>query len=153
MPVDLRHRSHASRAISHPWFTNLDELFFQTWLITKTQSNFPENTSKKVLNFNRVSHLYLNPRIAAFLFKVSEVLKGCRNIFRYFGQCSEILLGSCLETPVMTRQKSYAFYSEKLAGIKILFRIRINNLFKHFNLKISIKRTLSFGILPMKAFL
>ena len=40
-PEDQKHRLHASRTISHSWLTNPDELFFNTWLITKIQLNFP----------------------------------------------------------------------------------------------------------------
>ena len=37
---------------SHAWLTSPDELFcFNTWLLLmKTQFNFPQNNSKKVLN-------------------------------------------------------------------------------------------------------
>ena len=75
------------------------------------------------------------------------------NIFRHFGQRSEFFLRSCLETPVMTRQKSHAFYSEKIVRY-IKFSIELESTSSNlFNLKISVKRTLSFGILRMKAFL
>ena len=49
-PTDLRHRSHASKTIAHAWLTNSDELFSNTWLITKVKFNVPENTDNP--NYN-----------------------------------------------------------------------------------------------------
>ena len=77
MPADLRHRSHASRTSSHAWLTNLAELFFNTWLITK-------------IKFNTV---FLNPRMHLTLPQHTKIssFKGLRNFFWNLRQHSEVL--------------------------------------------------------------
>ena len=90
--ANLRHQSHASRTISHAWLINPDKLFFNTWLITKVQFNFPENICG--LTVPQSSKIF--PSEIA-----SEEVKGGWNIFRLFQQCSEVfrksseIFGSC----------------------------------------------------------
>ena len=58
MPVDYRHRSHASRTIYHAWLTNPDEFFFNTWLIMKVKFSFTKIYPKKALRVDFVSWMY-----------------------------------------------------------------------------------------------
>ena len=59
MPVDYRHRSHASRTIYHAWLTNRDhEFFFNTWLIMKVKFSFTKIYPKKALCVDFVSWMY-----------------------------------------------------------------------------------------------
>ena len=69
-PADSRHRSHESRTISYGWFTNLNELFFNTWLITKNKLNIPENIPKRRLTLSQ--HAKMSPM--KWLQKCSKVV-------------------------------------------------------------------------------
>ena len=97
----------STRTIFHTWQTNPDELFFNTWLMTKIQFNFPltlEITSKFLKschnNFNKI---------------FGKVWKSSKNCWQY----AEVA-GTFSETPVITGRKSHALINltqKELASI------------------------------------
>ena len=93
----------STRTIFHTWQTNPDELFFNTWLMTKIQFNFPltlEITSKFVKSCHN--------NFTKFLAKFGSLRKIFGNM-RTFS-----------ETPVITGRKSHALINltqKELASI------------------------------------
>ena len=64
-------RTHAPRTISHAWLTNPDELFFNTWLITKIKFNIAKNNSKRRLTLTQHTKMSSLKRSSEHLRKFS----------------------------------------------------------------------------------
>ena len=101
----------------HAWVTNPDNLFFNTWLITKLNLIFPKIFQKAV-------QFYHNTLKCAQL--------GCRSIFghKFFSNVwkSAENCWKCSEIPVMTRQKPHAYDSEKVGRCNLVLIFRGNKM-------------------------